>query len=268
MLINNYLAIPDVPNVSLVAFYGDKPLQLIALIRQLQTYLANHELIGKYFIPYQLEQVHGTIIGCEGLKTKLGIINKWFYERQGKTLAIDLAGLIDYLQTQVNLPITIRLGGYDRTHDYNHLSWQQHLYFRSFQLQPGMNQTIPVIIGWSWANNSVSLEIDNLRRNLQKFNLLHKYHTTTDAVDNDFYLRLGTINSPLTSEIRQANGCATPSAIATKIRHLLTTQPATYIRLNLDNLAFAQYQDLSLTPATTKVIPVTQLTASTLLSLY
>jgi hypothetical protein len=260
MSTSNYLAIPDVPNVSLVAFYGDKPLQLIALIKQLQNYLANHELTGKQFIPYQLEQVHGTIIGCEGIKTKLGIINKWFYERRGETIPINFANLIDYLQTQVDLPLTIRLGGYDRTHDYNHLSWQQHLYSRSFQLQPGVNQTIPVIIGWSWANNSVSLEIDILRRNLQKFKLLHKYHTTVETVDNDFYMRLGTIDSPLTSEIRQG--------IATEICNLLETQPATYIPLNIDNLAFAQYQDLSLTPATTIVIPVTQITASTLSGLY
>jgi hypothetical protein len=260
MSTSNYLAIPDVPNVSLVAFYGDKPLQLIALIKQLQNYLANHELTGKQFIPYQLEQVHGTIIGCEGLKTRLGVINKWFYERRAETIPINFTSLIDYLQTQVDLPLTIRFGGYDRTHNYNFLSWQQHLYLRSFQLQPGANQTIPVIIGWSWANQGVSLEIDNLRRHLQKFNLLHKYHTTADALDNDFYMRLGTINSPLTSEVRQA--------IATEIRNLLATQPAIYISINLDNLAFAQYQDLLLTPATTKVIPVTQITASQLEQLY
>jgi hypothetical protein len=260
MSTTNYLAIPDIPNVSLVAFYGDKPPKLNALIKQLQTYLANHELIGEQFIPYQLEQVHGTIIGCEGIKTRLGVINKWFYERRAETISINFAGLINYLQTQVDLPLTIRFGGYDRTHNYNFLSWQQHLYLRSLQLQPGANQTIPVIIGWSWANQGICLAIDNLRRNLQQFNLLHKYHGTIDALDNDFYMRLGTINSPLTSEVRQA--------IATEIRNLLATQPAIYVSINLDNLAFAQYQDLLLTPATTKVIPVTQITASQVEQLY
>jgi len=260
MSTTNYLAISDLPNVSLVAFYGDKPPKLNTLIKQLQTYLANHKLIGKQFIPYQLEQVHGTIIGCEGLKTKLGVINKWFYERRAETIPINFTSLIDYLQTQVDLPLTIRFGGYDHTRNYNFLSWQQHPYFRSFQLQPGANQTIPVIIGWSWANQGVSLEIDNLRRHLQKFNLLHKYHTAANALDNDFYMRLGTINSPLTSEVRQT--------MSTEIRNLLVTQPAIDIPINLDNLAFAQYQDLLLTPATTKVIPVTQITASKLEQLY
>ncbi|MGL5074955.1 MAG: hypothetical protein ACRDBG_03845, partial [Waterburya sp.] len=103
-------------------------------------------------------------------------------------------------------------------------------------------------------------EIDNLRRHLQKFNLLHKYHTAADALDNDFYMRLGTINSPLTSEIRQT--------ISTEIRNLLVTQPAIDIPINLDNLAFAQYQDLLLTPATTKIISVTQITTSKLEQLY
>lgn len=245
-------------NVSLVAFYGDKPPRLIALIQKLQTYLANCELILDCFIPYQIEQVHGTIIGCEGLKTESGIIDKWFYER-GETKYIDISGLVNYLQYQIDLPLTIRFGGYDRTSNYNFLSRQQHLYFRSFQLQQTQTQTIPVLIGWSWDKN-VTLAIDNLRRNFQQFNLLHKYHQTPEAIDNDFYLRLGTIDRQLTSQ--------EIDAIATGIRNLLATQPPYYIPITLDNLAFARYRDLKLTPATTKVIPVAEISADRLKLLY
>ncbi len=74
------MLIPNIPNVSLLAFYGDKPTQLSKLVYKLQTYLANLEILQGKFIRDQLEQVHGTIIGCEGLKTELGVINKWFYE--------------------------------------------------------------------------------------------------------------------------------------------------------------------------------------------
>ena len=246
-------------NVSLVAFYGDKPPQLVTLIQKLQTYLADCKLIKDCFIPYQLQQVHGTIIGCEGLKTESGIINKWFYERRQENKYIDISGLIDYLQHQIDLPITIRFGGYDRTSNYNFLSRDRHLYFRSFQLQPAQTQTIPVLIGWSW-DNGVTLAIDNLRRNLQQFNLLHKYHQTPTAIDNDFYLRLGTIDRQLTSEEIEA--------IATKIRNLLAAQPPTYIPITLKDLVFARYQDLLLTPATTQVIPVTEISADLLQQLY
>lgn len=104
------------------------------------------------------------------------------------------------------------------------------------------------------------MAINKLRRDLQQFNLLHKYHTTPEAIDNDFYLRLGTIDRQLTSEeIRE---------IATDIRNTLEAQPALYIPINLNDLAFAQYQDLTLSLATTKVIPAAEITASQLKQLY
>ena len=237
-------------NLSLVAFYGDKPVELSNLIHKLQEHLLNHELIHDQFIPYQLEQVHGTIIGCEGLVTDSGIISKWFYERRQESKQIDFLGLINYLQHQVNLPITIRFGGYDCHQEYNFLSREEHLCLRSFQLQSADNQTIPIVIGWSWKNNGVSWEIGNLRRDLHQFNLLHKYHSNPDAIDNDFYLRLGTINKQLTP--------VEENAIATEIRNLLSTQSPLYIPINLNNLVFVQYQDLLLHPATTKVISINQ----------
>jgi hypothetical protein len=246
-------------NVSLVAFYGDKPIVLASLIQKLQTYLANHQLLQDKFVPYQLTQVHGTIIGCEGWKTNLGVVNQWFQEKRQETKYIDFASLINYLQHQVDLPITIRFAGYDRNTNYNFLSRDRHLYHRSFQLQSVDNESIPVLIGWSWQDSVVTLAIDNLRRDLQRFNLLHKYHAIPDDIDNDFYLRLGTIKANLT--------LAEIDAIALEIRNLLAAQSIS-IAIQLENLAFVQYQDLSLTPATTKVIPVTEILPSELQQLY
>ena len=236
-------------NLSLVAFYGHKPVELINLIQKLQEHLANHPLVQDQFIPYQIEQVHGTIIGCEGFPTESGIISKWFHELRQETRYIDLPGLINHLQHQVNLPLSIRFAGFEPNTNYNFLSRDQHPYFRSWQLQLAAEQTIPVLIGWSWSNNGVSLAIDNLRRDLQQFNLLHKYHKTDQAIDNDFYLRLGTIDRLLTpSEIEE---------IATDMGDLLANLPALYIPINLENLVLVEYQDLSLTPATTRIIPIT-----------
>jgi len=246
-------------NVSLVAFYGDKPIELVDSIARLQTYLTNHQLLQNKFIPYQLEQVHGTIIGCEGSKIDLGIASQWFEQKRQKTKYINFSGLVNYLQQQVKLPLTIRIGGYDRQTDYNFLSRDRPLFERSFQLQPAENQAIPVLIGWSWQDNAVTLEIDNLRRSFQQFGLLHKYHAMPDAVDNDFYLRLGTINTQLSTE--------KINLIATDIRNFLATS-SILIPIDLNNLAFAQYQDLQLTPATTKIIPANTITASQLEQLY
>ena len=247
-------------NVSLVAFYGDKTPQLKSLIQQLQECLTSSEIVGDKFIPYQLEQVHGTIIGCEGIKTDSGIVNQWFEQRRQETRYVDLEGLINHLQHQIDLPLTIRFRGYDRTTKYNYLSRKQHLYLRSFQLQPTEAQVVPVLIGWSWENQKVSLAVDNLRRSFQKFNLLHKYHSTTESIDNDFYLRLGTINCQLSEE--------DTNAIATDIRNLLEAQPALDIPLNREDIAFVQYQDLSLTLSKTKVIPISQITLENLNQMY
>ncbi|MEM6614269.1 MAG: hypothetical protein AAF652_18875 [Cyanobacteria bacterium P01_C01_bin.72] len=246
-------------NVSLVSFYGEKPNQLQGLIEKLQTHLANHQLLQNQFIPYQMAQVHGTIIGCEGARENGTVISQWFQVRRQEIRSIDFAGVINYLQQQMKLPLTIRFGGYRRHLEYNFLSRGQHLGDRSFQLQSAEKQTIPVLIGWSWQVQAVTLAIDNLRRSFQQFNLLHKYHATPEAVDNDFYLRLGTINAQLT--------IAEADFIATEIRHLLEDFP-TYISIDLNDLAFVQYQDLQLSPATTKVIPVSSITPRQLEQLY
>ena len=245
-------------NVSLVAFYGNKPIELINLIRKLQEQLGNHKLFKDKFIPYQMRQVHATIIGCEGLRNSQGVVSQWFKQRRGEEKYINFADLTNYLQQQLDLPLTIRFGGYERQKNYNFLSRDRPLYERSFQLQPAGDLTIPILIGWSWQNN-VTLAIDKLRRSFQRFNLLHKYHVTTEAIDNDFYLRLGTINARLSAkEIK---------AIANEICDLLAASTVS-IPLRSKDIAFVRYRDLQLTPATTKVVPIADITVSQLEQLY
>lgn len=247
-------------NVSLVAFYGDKPPQLKSLIRQLQDSLANIKSIADKFVPYQLEQVHGTIIGCEGCKSELGIIDRWFSDRRQEIRYIDLAGVVDYLQHRIDLPLTIRFSGYDRKREYNFRSRNQHLYCRSFQLQKAGDKVIPISIGWSWKNNGITMAIDNLRHSFEQFNLLHKYHATPEAIDNDFYLRLGTIDGELSTVKLEA--------IANETRNFLAQKSPLYIPLTKADLAFAQYRDLSLTPSKTTIVPISDITVERLKRMY
>ena len=249
---------PNASNVSLVAFYANKPVELCNLIIRLQKHLANHRLLQEKFVPYQIAQVHGTIVGCEGAKNSKGIISRWFKERREEKY-VDFLGLINYLQQQAYLPLVIRFGGYNRQTNYNFSSRSQHLYDRSFQLQSVEDRSIPVLIGWSWSHNAVTLAIDNLRRSFQQFGLLHKYHINDDSIDNDFYLRLGTVETQLSSEEIKA--------IAVDLCQLLETNPV-YIPVKFEDLAFVQYHDLQLTPATTRVIPLTSIDADQLERLY
>ena len=252
-------AIHSTANVSLVAFYGDKPPQLAALIQKLQNHLAQSVSIRYGFTPYKMEQVHGTIIGCEGFKTETGVVNTWFHQRIQADACIDLPGLIDYLHQRVDLPLTIRFGGYHRRQNYHFLSRDRHPYFRSFQLQHKTTEIVPVLIGWSW-NDGVSPILDELRHELQQFNLLHKYYVEPDTVDNDFYLRLGTIDAALPFDEMKA--------IATDIRNLLETLPPWDISLNLEDLAFARYQHFTLPPETTTTMPLAETTVSKIERFY
>ncbi|GAB4547430.1 MAG: hypothetical protein Tsb0014_42090 [Pleurocapsa sp.] len=253
------MLIPETPNVSLVAFYYRKPQELTELIQKIQAHLIN--IFPQQFTPYELEQVHSTVIGCEGVTTEAGIINRWYFQHQSQTKYMNFDRFLDYLNRNKYLPTTIRFGGYDRNQNYNFLSRGQHPYIRSFQLQAAADNTwIPVLIGWSVEDNFITNRIDNLRRDAQQFNLLHKYHATSEAIDNDFYLRLGTIQGELTTE--------KTDEIATYVRNLLEKQSSVNITLDLDNLAFVKYQDLSLPLATTEILPLNAATPSKIKKLF
>lgn len=251
----------NLPNVSLVAFYQHKPSKLAELIIHLQQYLTESDLLSGKFTSYQLPQVHGTAIGCEGWKTPGGIVSEWWSARRNQTKYLDISGLIDYLNSDSLLPVNIRLGGYQSGRDYHFLSRKQHPFLRSFQLQSGgAGELIPVLIGWSFQDNYITTQIERLRREAQQFNLLHKYHHPPEAIDNDFYLRLGTIRGEFTPEII--------AAIAYRVRMLLANRTPVDVTLDRHSLAFAKYEDLTLTPATTEIVSVTEATSEVIQGLY
>jgi hypothetical protein len=252
--------ISNLPNVSLVGFYGEKPLELTLLIQEIQTYLAAADEIQSCFIPYRLEQIHGTILGCEGLLTSEGVVNKWLYETTEEIKYIKYDRFLEHLNDRAILPINLRFGGYQLERDYGFLSRGLHPAIRSFQLQVSGAEIIPVLIGWSWQNNLISQEIESLRRSGQKFNLLHKYHRHPESIDNDFYLRLGTIKQQLSPEVI--------FQIESKIRTILLDRTPITIKLDRAQISFALYQDLQLTPETTKIIKLLDATKQNIEQLY
>lgn len=244
------LQIPDVPGVSLVAYYGNKPLKLQQLITELQQLLK--ESYTNNFIPYDLEQVHATIIGCEGVKTKSGTIDKWFYALRNEIKYIDYAGLLNFFLNSNLFSLNICFGGYQDDVDYQFLSRNQHPAVRSFQLQIAKDNTlIPIVIGWSLQEQTITTAIDNLRRDLQQFNCLHKYHKFPHDIDNDVYLRLGTIIGDFTPE--------SIADIQQKVNYYLQNKKPTTIPLNQENLAIAKYQSLSLPISTTEIYSLAKL---------
>ena len=257
---NQKFALTDFSKVTLVVFYGSSATsKLIELTTEIQEYLASLKILQAKFIPYKIEQIHGTIVGCEGLRTKEGIVNKWFYVYRNKIKYINFDWL-QYLKTSKLFPIQLRFGGYEFNSDYGFLSRGLHPAIRSFQLQLLGEETIPVLIGWGFKGDRITRELDDLRRDALNFNLLHKYYPTPQAIDNDFYLRLGTIKGKLPPE--------TLDTISQQIREFLERKPPLYISLNRSDLAFAKYRDLSLTPATTQLFPLLETNVSQIEQLY
>jgi hypothetical protein len=245
--------IPDLPNVSLVAFYNQtKPSKLKLLISSIQSSIT--EIIKDEFISYSLEQIHATIIGCEGLKTERGILSKWYWENRKEEKYINLDELLEYTRDRV--PISIQIGGYDSASDYKFLSQNQHPYERSFQII----NNLAVLRGWPCKERQISLEIDRFRRQCQKFNLLHKYHQQPDSVDNDLYMRIGVFKGKLSDE--------TIIKIEKKIRDRLKKSLPINLLIDRECLNFIQYGNLSASPDATQIISLNEATVEILEKLY
>ncbi|MGK7949715.1 MAG: hypothetical protein AB4368_13225 [Xenococcaceae cyanobacterium] len=247
----------SIHNVSVVAFYQDKPLKLKELINELHTYLSQTSILKDKFQSYSLEQTHGTIIGCEGFKTEKGIINRWFLENEREIRYMNLEGLREYLQKSDRFPLTLRFGGYQPYLDYQFLSRDRHPFERSFQLQMSAEKIIrAILIGWTEQKNKISFALDRLRRDAQKFNCIHKYYHSSKTIDNDFYLCLGIVKAQLQP--------AEITSVQNEIRKILQAKPPIYIALAKKDLAFAKYQHPSLPIETTKIASIFELSSETL----
>lgn len=248
------ISIPNIPNLSTIAFYGSKPTELVASIEELQQSIL--QIVGDRFAPYRLEQIHGTLLGLEGRSDGKGIVNKWFWQYRDEFRYIDFVNFLDYLGDRETLPIEIMLGGYDRSVDYGFLSRDRHPYERSFQIQGN----IAVLIGWPYQDNYPSMALNLLRRKAQEFNILHKYFDSIDAVDNDFYLRLGMFRAAITEKEKHQ--------IETDNREILRARSPLHLSIDFDRLVFAYYQDEFLSPETTRIIPLREASSEILARLY
>lgn len=128
--------------VTLVAYYGKKPSAIEALIRSLQEEL-NHRLRSA-FEPYEVDQVHATIIGLEALREGSEIVNVNSQELRGERRPMNWAKILNFIDTTSRLPFEVQIGGFSPAAAYPFTSRTEHPYFRSFSLQGA----IAVAMGW------------------------------------------------------------------------------------------------------------------------
>jgi hypothetical protein len=151
----------------------------------------------------------------------------------------------------------IRMGGFQRNVEYGFKSRGELPYDRSFSIQDGT----ATLIGWPVVADSYPSTLFQLRKGLERFGILHKYHES-GVPDNDLYFVLG-----------QLHGDTVPSdaiqAATHAVRQSLSGNPLT-IGLSADDLYVVKYALPTLTPATSQSWQVmsTPLDRESLLALY
>jgi hypothetical protein len=258
--------------VTLVALYGQKPSDLSELLEECQKQIAGE--LGGNFHPYDVTQIHATMIGLERTIGSTGLnlnLNK-YRNMQGR---MNFERLLGLLREGSVFPFQIQIGGF-QNRDYPFVSRGQRPYERAFSIQGDKT----VLMGWpiqgqpfgDGRTDVVTLihesriyptVLDNLRRAGQNFNILHAYHRLLTDIDNDFYFRIGLIyNSPLNPLQQQK--------VENAIRQFLSAIKPIVLEVTERNVYIASYEDETLPLTSTKVWPVsnTKVTADFIGSLY
>ena len=220
---------------TLVALFGEKKRQYAELWNLLEELQCSIEIsLGKdNFNRYEEARVHGTLIGLEGERDGEIIWNRNYYELLGMRRAMNLAGLIDFILADDNalLPVWIKVGGFKDNLTYPFVSRGQSPYLRSFSIQG----EVVVAMGWPIQNNTYTSGIDRLRRSFNQFNVLHKYHNSVNAYDNDFFFVLGNIPPGLNQKMVKA--------CEYQMRDIMAHSDVPPIQITKDQLSLVAYPE-------------------------
>lgn len=256
-----------VKQVTWVALYGEKSTEFSDAILECQQQIT-HDL-GDAFQPYDLWQVHATILGLERIN-ELTYENRNFFQYRGESKTMEFAGFLNWIRSNHHIPFHIQIGGFE-DRDYPFVSRGQKPYDRTFSIQGDK----AVLMGWSVREFAIREDsapqnsrqypaiLDEIRRSAQQFNILHSYHRQPNDTDNDVYLRIGLVNS---KELR-------PPIVKTlekTIRQYLGQMKPLILDVNPSRLYLAAYTDETLPKNSTQVWAIEDeiLTPSFLEKLY
>ena len=229
---------------TLVALYRQtKPKALVSLIHEC------YDLIKKtllsHFSPYEIPQIHATIVGLEGLLGS-SIYNLNINKYRDAQTPMDILQLIDFLRTSGVLPFQIQIGGFvDR--DYPFTSRGERPYERSFSIQGDK----AVIMGWPICGEPSRIRqptpiqllqesrlypdsLDRIRRAALSFGVMHAYHRQPTDRDNDFYLRIGLLDSSAPAGRK--------AVVAQEIRTYLSTIDPIIVEITAHDIYIVSYE--------------------------
>lgn len=218
---------------TLVSHYGVKVKPFSEMIQSCQNMLS--ELLPYAFLPYELEQVHGTIVGLEGFRKGQGIINFHFKALRQEEKTVQYVELLNFLRSERFPNFKVRIGGFRHERNYGFLSQNSHPFLRSFSIR----NDIAVAMGWPIDASGFPDLLDQLRRRFNEFNVLHRWHRTPDEIDNDYYFVLGRVDR---SQLNHTN----IETAEQQMRLFLSEQSEITIPINNTVLSIVGYLDTQL----------------------
>lgn len=240
--------------------YGDKQPNLSQLIRECKGLIENTP--GIEFQPYKETQIHGTIFGLE-CRSGTKYHNQNFNKHRQETREMDFDGLLNYMRNDAPFPMHVQIGGFapgESPFESNPFEKEKvdekdfWPYSRSFSIQG----EIAVMMGWPVRPNHIKDQgksltkvlpeakiypnsLDTCRKAVQSYGVLHAYHRSLTAVDNDLFFRIGMIKGPASKDV-----------LTQKIRNHLAANPIV-IEIGLKDLFIAAYDSNQLPPETTQI---------------
>jgi hypothetical protein len=245
-------------NIALVAYYGSKPEGLAKLILACQKQIS--ETLGDAFHPYELAQIHATLISMERVDEST-MYNLTFAERRNQLKEMDFAGFLNFVRTEAAIPFQIQLGGF-QAYNYSFTSRGLAPYERSFSIQDNK----AVLIGWPLCKQPQSVSdsvvcqsdlenyrhpmtLDQMRKSFQRFNMLHKYHMNPTDIDNDFYLRLGLLEpTAINPDVK--------AALESAIRTAMSSPVPIRLYVSISDLYLVSYVDETLPLKSTRALQI------------
>lgn len=238
--------------VSIAALYGRKPTSFAYHIIAMQDMLS--DLLGDEYHRYRIEQVHSTIISLE--QSSEGFLyNRYWTKGERQAQPMNLAGLLHRIR-EMMFPLVVQIGGFQDI-DYPFTSWGERPYQRSFNITPSGNMA--VVIGWPVgfigsvteqpdtslrANVAYPNTLAQLRREVEAFNIVHRYHRSLLDYDNDFYFRIGLIDPPLNPK-RNLDTART-------MRNFLSKMEPLMLEIALEDLYLITGEDETVPPESTQ----------------
>ncbi|MBI1922697.1 hypothetical protein HYR99_00455 [Candidatus Poribacteria bacterium] len=184
-----------------LALYGDnRPEKFLNLIDQVLLQLKDIEnWICDFETPERIKSIHATIVGLEGRRTGDGrILNDNLIARLGGLVdqkqipEMDLEGLLDFFKNDALWPLEIQIGGFTCADDRRNPYEPKSPFDRTFDIH---ENGLIVMVGWPVISEQrIAPFLLGMRKYVERFNVVHKYHIVPHQQDNAFFFVLGSLN--------------------------------------------------------------------------